>query len=223
MFKDNIDIITLFEERHASIATKYDEFHAATCADNEVRIVFFRINKPTIAIGKQQNLNIADTSIEVIRKLTKGTAVIFTGKEISFTVICGKDTMNSTVPSVKHREFMTLINDILNTNYTKSTVLVDTGSRHGYLPYGCFNALTKNEISYNGRKLVGSSFTRVEDKLVGHVMMYMEPSYEELYKYLPSEAEHTVKPISLQEINVYTTVKEFMQLFKERVMDEQLS
>jgi len=226
MFKDNVIFNILYEIRVPEDATNQDLWHLKHCKDNEVRIVFFNLNQKTIALGKQQHdkcldiNSLIDNKVKVIRKHTRGTAVLFSGNEIIISVIFGRNTLVSNVPSVNQKNFMNIINDILVNDYLLDTEICDKGSRHEYLPAGCFNALTKNEIGYMGKKLVGGSFTKTNEKLFGHIMLYLDDSYKEFQEYIKCKNNDTVFPISLRELNVTTNINDFKQLLEKRLLNE---
>jgi len=218
VFNGGVTPVFVSEVRAPSVASEVDGIHMGLCGANGVRVVDFLMKYPAVAVGKQQSIKYVREGLPVIRKVTNGTAVIFMGTELSLSISVGVNTLKDVKTTTGVRKWFT--QQMANTLYSLygiSCDVVDIGSRHPYKPAGCFNALTKGEIAYKGRKLLGVSFTRYGKVIFGHMMLYMDPKYHHLYEYV-DRVDGEVDPIAIREIVPEACRKVILQEFQERIM-----
>jgi len=202
--KNDTIITLLYEKRYAKDITDSDIAIASNCASNEIKLVLFKTLEPTIALGKQQLSSYVDEDrikedgIQVMNKATSGTVVYLDGTEFTMTVAVGSDVIDADVVTTTtvQKVIVGVLNQVLHTLGVNSEI-VTTNSTHEYKPAGCFNALTKNEIEVNGKKLAGCAFTRYKNVILGHMMIHTNKSYEVLNKYINDDSN--VGPIALSE------------------------
>ena len=200
----NGDIGIRSEIRIAKYATEYDKKYADK---KENMIVFFNTDKPMLALGREQNRKnvkmdeCEKDGVEIVNKLTNGTAVLVHDSELIATFVFNKDDVKDGYKSTT-RVFSAVnknINKVLN-ELGINSYLAEKSSKHQYKPVGCFNAIVKNDILYDGRKLVGTAFTEYNDMYIGHMLIYMDKTYDNACKYFNCCEKEKVPPISIKEI-----------------------
>jgi lipoate-protein ligase A len=202
MIIGNIDIIC--EKRKANQATEYDIRHLN---DKRNKIIFFNTDKPMLAIGREQskkNIKVEECKkdgVEIVNKITNGTAVLVNDTETIATIMFNKELVREKYRSTT-RIFAT-VNKVINmslNNLGIDSYMAKKSSKHQYKPVGCFNAIVKNDILYNDRKLVGTAFTEYNDMYIGHMLIYMDKTYDNACKYFNCCEKEKVPPISIKEI-----------------------
>ena len=209
-------LVHVKENRDPELATKSDIEHLSNIMPDEVRVIEFNLNRPTITLGKSQNLKV-DSDYDIRRKYTQGTAVYAYDSELILTICVGESVFNTNATSLVQNYFISKFNEVLNDLGILSSV-TGSGSRHSIRPEQCFNAYTKNEIIINNKKIVGCSFIKDGSRYLGHMILYIDPSYRELDEFIEINNDE-VLPISLHELGIdvdkSSIVKQFLEKLNE--------
>lgn len=151
---------------------------------------------PAVSLGYAQkasqgiNLNkCKELGIDVVRRLTGGRTVLH-WNELTYSVLClGKDPiLGGTI-----REAYQKINACLVEGVKRLGIDVNFESRRSSFPSTqnfcltspCFSSIAKYEVTFQGRKLIGSAQRRIGRMLLQHGSLLMGPEHKKLVELLP--------------------------------------
>ena len=213
--------INIYDElRFPLTAHLNDKYMVTHTKVNELNISNIVFSKPTIALGNKQTDKCITNSYNyaVIRKETNGTAVFMYDSELVLSIAIGCDVFSTPVVSKVQNWFINKILTTLTKLGVKGAEVTTKASRLEYMPSKCFSAYTKDEIIIGARKLVGCTFKKENNVFFGHCMVYMNNSYQNLYKCLVDEVE-VIKPISLLDLGIIVNKNDIINILK-RELDE---
>lgn len=167
---------------------------------------FYRWSPPAVSLGhfqKEEGLNqkvLDELGIVTVRRVTGGRAVLHWGDlTYSVTARAGRDTPAGLAESYRY----------ICRGLLAGLALLGVDASFGEEEYGapfpasCFALATPGDITWQGRKIIGSAQKRIGDTLLQHGSILLKPQGELLAKIFsrPSESELlTRKVTSLEEI-----------------------
>ncbi|MBI5476824.1 MAG: lipoate--protein ligase family protein [Ignavibacteriales bacterium] len=144
----------------------------------------------TISLGFNQNENdfdltkIKNAGIEIVRRPTGGRA-IFHAHELTYSVVIALD---STGPrEIYHAINRALLTSLQALGINAQLSAEDENFKHHYqssksIP--CFSSSAKNEIHYDGKKLIGSAQRKFGNVILQHGSFLLGTQHRELTEYL---------------------------------------
>ena len=173
---------------------------------NELFVRFYGWEPKCISLGRCQKPFLPPVEIDVVKRPTGGRALLH-DNEITYMVV-GKIPDNySVIQTYK------MVSDILIDGFKKlSTILAYGGERGGNKKY-CMNISSGADISYMGKKLIGSAQFRSEGYFLQHGSILRDIDYSFFEKVFVEPIDRE-KIITLNEINPKLTDAEIIEALK---------
>jgi len=156
---------------------------------------FYGWSKPTLSFGKNQQIP-EGLKFPTVRRITGGRALLH-DKELTYCFICHKDFLKNGESVIKSYE---QISNGLILGLQELGLKLEfpeykkVSTQSGY----CMNLATGSDLSYQGKKLIGSAQARKRDYILQHGSILMDYDKELLENIFEEKVD---KIISLKEIN----------------------
>ncbi|HEY3875040.1 MAG TPA: hypothetical protein VGM92_06160 [Candidatus Kapabacteria bacterium] len=133
---------------------------------------------PAVSIGYQQKIETIDSNacnergIDIVRRPTGGRAVLHYN-ELTYAVITRAHPADG-LYAVHNRIVTALVESIQSMSSSSSTdksaltVTPHAGTEKTALPVACFASVARHEVSWNGKKVIGSAQRRFGDVVLQH-------------------------------------------------------
>lgn len=190
-----------------------------TAIKNQEKEIIFRLygwSPACISLGRNQKDNFIDydfiksKNINIVRRLTGGRALLH-DKELTYSVVCPITALNygdNVTESYKE------ISQILINKLEKLNINLKFGANSGIhtkFDY-CMLISTGADLTYNGKKLIGSAQFRKDNYILQHGSIlydYDRELLEEIFK----EKVDTSSIISIKEINPNIKFEDLVNIF----------
>jgi lipoate-protein ligase A len=206
-----------YEVREPQEFYPLDEYYLSQLEEDEAKLVFMNFTEPCLALGRRQKEYEVKDDIAIMRKITNGTTNYVYKDEVSFAIYIKGDKFKDKKQSAIQQWIVWIVQSALN-DLGVETEIVTESSQHEYNPIHCFSSLTKGELVYNGRKILGASSTRCGKDFIFHGLIYIDKSYEKIYNYIDNDS--SIKPISVVEINSTLNKGDVIAAITTRVANE---
>lgn len=156
---------------------------------------FYSWSEPTLSFGKNQQV-LQDSHLPAVRRITGGRALLH-DKELTYCFICHKDFLKNGESVIKSYE---QISNSLILGFQELGLKLEfpeykkVSTKSGY----CMNLATGSDLTYQGKKIIGSAQARKRDYILQHgsiLIDYDKALLERIFK------EKVDEIISLKEIN----------------------
>ncbi len=156
---------------------------------------FYGWSEPTLSFGRNQEIT-GEKRFPSVKRITGGRTLLH-DKELTYCFICHQSFLKngeSVINSYKEISqgllfgFRSLGINLEFPQYKK------VSTRHGY----CMNLSTGSDLSYNGKKIIGSAQARKKGYILQHGSILLDYDKEMLEKIFDEKIENV---ISLKEIN----------------------
>lgn len=174
---------------------------------DELFVRFYGWEPKCISLGRNQKPFIPSVEIDVVTRPTGGRALLH-DNEITYMVVGKIPDGYSVIQTYK------MVSDILIDGFKKLSVnLAYGGDRGGNNKY-CMNISSGADISYMGKKLIGSAQFRREGYFLQHGSILRDIDYS-FFEKVFTEPIDREKIITINEINPKLTDDEIIQALKE--------
>ena len=174
---------------------------------DELFVRFYGWEPKCISLGRNQKPFIPSVEIDVVTRPTGGRALLH-DNEITYMVVGKIPDGYSVIQTYK------MVSDILIDGFKKLSVnLTYGGDRSGSNKY-CMNISSGADISYMGKKLIGSAQFRREGYFLQHGSILRDIDYS-FFEKVFTEPIDREKIITINEINPKLTDDEIIQALKE--------
>lgn len=174
---------------------------------NELFVRFYGWEPKCISLGRCQKPFVPPVEIDVVKRPTGGRALLH-DNEITYMVV-GKIPDNySVIQTYK------MVSDILIDGFKKLSINLAYGGERGGNKKYCMNISSGADISYMGKKLIGSAQFRSEGYFLQHGSILRDIDYSFFEKVFVEPIDRE-KIITLNEINPKLTDAEIIEALKE--------
>lgn len=174
---------------------------------DELFVRFYGWEPKCISLGRNQKPFIPSVEIDVVTRPTGGRALLH-DNEITYMAVGKIPDGYSVIQTYK------MVSDILIDGFKKLSVnLAYGGDRGGNNKY-CMNISSGADISYMGKKLIGSAQFRREGYFLQHGSILRDIDYS-FFEKVFTEPIDREKIITINEINPKLTDDEIIQALKE--------
>ncbi len=198
---------------------QFDEALLNRCEEEDIDFAlrFYAWEVPSVTLGRNQFVSGVDedfcakNNIPIVRRVTGGRALLH-DKELTYCVVCNKKIMkDGTCVSADYKQLSGVILRALrqvgiDAEFGQKTKSNISG---GY----CMNLSSIADISYQGKKFIGSAQFRKNTHILQHGSIPYSLDIELLKNIFPDEADFS-HIISLNEISPELDVQNFMQTLK---------
>jgi len=170
--------------------------------DKEVILAFINVKNESIYLGKYQpSFHLRkNVKIPFAKRKTGGGAIIMDGSELAGIIF---------VKNNKSYKENFLHFDYKFYNWLKMNLKDIQRAKYQPLEYRsveCFNTIYAGEHLFKDKKIIGSVATKVDNVYIHHFVVYIEPSYKKLSKYMKEDREIEFnKKISVAETQLNVT------------------
>ena len=165
------------------------------CSESEPVLRFYGWDEPTLSFGKNQIMPVV-TKFPSVKRITGGKTLLH-DKELTYSFVCRQDFLKngeSVINSYKE------ISNGLILGFQNLGVKLEfpenkkISIRHGY----CMNISTGSDLSYQGKKIIGSAQARKKGCILQHGSILLDYDKKILEETFDEKVEGV---ISLKEIN----------------------
>ena len=174
---------------------------------NELFVRFYGWEPKCISLGRNQKPFIPSVEIDVVTRPTGGRALLH-DNEITYMVVGKIPDGYSVIQTYK------MVSDILIDGFKKLSVNLTYGGDRGGSNKYCMNISSGADISYMGKKLIGSAQFRREGYFLQHGSILRDIDYS-FFEKVFTEPIDREKIITINEINPKLTDDEIIQALKE--------
>ena len=170
---------------------------------------FYNWRPKCISLGKNQPFELFynDFGIDVVRRPTGGRALLH-DMELTYCFVCPQKAGQSVVESYKE------ISDALILGFKKLGINLDYAShRAGNMRY-CMNISSRADVSYMGKKLIGSAQFRSRGYTLQHGSILYDLDFELIEKIFKQKPKKD-SIVTLNEINPNISQKSLIEALKE--------
>ncbi len=170
---------------------------------------FYNWRPKCISLGKNQPFELFynDFGIDVVRRPTGGRALLH-DMELTYCFVCPQKAGQSVVESYKE------ISDALILGFKKLGIKLDYAShRAGNMRY-CMNISSRADVSYMGKKLIGSAQFRSRGYILQHGSILYDLDFELAQKIFRQEIDKN-SIVTLNEINPNIEQNELIEALKQ--------
>ena len=170
---------------------------------------FYNWRPKCISLGKNQPFELFynDFGIDVVRRPTGGRALLH-DMELTYCFVCPQKAGQSVVESYKE------ISDALILGFKKLGINLDYAShRAGNMRY-CMNISCGADVSYMGRKFIGSAQFRSRGYILQHGSILYDLNFELIEKIFKQKPKKD-SIVTLNEINPNISQKSLIEALKE--------
>lgn len=177
---------------------EFDLHLANTCIDNEAYFRLYRWNPYCISLGANQSIDdinikkAKEDNIDIVSRPTGGRAILH-AEEITYSVIFPLNH-NLSPKEIYNKISLSLIRGLVNYNpKLGETELENLQPNFPALlkkPSGmmCFASTAKNEVKFDGKKLVGSAQRKLDKVVLQHGSVLCGTFHRKLTDYLSSDS-----------------------------------
>ena len=174
---------------------------------DELFVRFYGWEPKCISLGRNQKPFIPSVEIDVVTRPTGGRALLH-DNEITYMVVGKIPDGYSVIQTYK------MVSDILIDGFKKLSVNLTYGGDRGGSNKYCMNISSGADISYMGKKLIGSAQFRREGYFLQHGSILRDIDYS-FFEKVFTEPIDREKIITINEINPKLTDDEIIQALKE--------
>lgn len=174
---------------------------------DELFVRFYGWEPKCISLGRNQKPFISSVEIDVVTRPTGGRALLH-DNEITYMVVGKIPDGYSVIQTYK------MVSDILIDGFKKLSVNLTYGGDRGGNNKYCMNISSGADISYMGKKLIGSAQFRREGYFLQHGSILRDIDYS-FFEKVFTEPIDREKIITINEINPKLTDDEIIQALKE--------
>lgn len=174
---------------------------------DELFVRFYGWEPKCISLGRNQKPFIPSVEIDVVTRPTGGRALLH-DNEITYMVVGKIPDGYSVIQTYK------MVSDILIDGFKKLSVNLTYGGDRGGSNKYCMNISSGADISYMGKKLIGSAQFRREGYFLQHGSILRDIDYS-FFEKVFTEPIDREKIITINEINPKITDDEIIQALKE--------
>lgn len=174
---------------------------------DELFVRFYGWEPKCISLGRNQKPFIPSVEIDVVTRPTGGRALLH-DNEITYMVVGKIPDGYSVIQTYK------MVSDILIDGFKKLSVNLTYGGDRGGNNKYCMNISSGADISYMGKKLIGSAQFRREGYFLQHGSILRDIDYS-FFEKVFTEPIDREKIITINEINPKLTDDEIIQALKE--------
>lgn len=174
---------------------------------DELFVRFYGWEPKCISLGRNQKPFIPSVEIDVVTRPTGGRALLH-DNEITYMVVGKIPDGYSVIQTYK------MVSDILIDGFKKLSVNLTYGGDRGGSNKYCMNISSGVDISYMGKKLIGSAQFRREGYFLQHGSILRDIDYS-FFEKVFTEPIDREKIITINEINPKLTDDEIIQALKE--------
>ena len=174
---------------------------------DELFVRFYGWEPKCISLGRNQKPFISSVEIDVVTRPTGGRALLH-DNEITYMVVGKIPDGYSVIQTYK------MVSDILIDGFKKLSVNLTYGGDRGGSNKYCMNISSGADISYMGKKLIGSAQFRREGYFLQHGSILRDIDYS-FFEKVFTEPIDREKIITINEINPKLTDDEIIQALKE--------
>lgn len=174
---------------------------------DELFVRFYGWEPKCISLGRNQKPFIPSVEIDVVTRPTGGRALLH-DNEITYMVVGKIPDGYSVIQTYK------MVSDILIDGFKKLSVNLAYGGDRGGNNIYCMNISSGADISYMGKKLIGSAQFRREGYFLQHGSILRDIDYS-FFEKVFTEPIDREKIITINEINPKLTDDEIIQALKE--------
>lgn len=174
---------------------------------DELFVRFYGWEPKCISLGRNQKPFIPSVEIDVVTRPTGGRALLH-DNEITYMVVGKIPDGYSVIQTYK------MVSDILIDGFKKLSVNLTYGGDRGGNNKYCMNISSGADISYMGKKLIGSAQYRREGYFLQHGSILRDIDYS-FFEKVFTEPIDREKIITINEINPKLTDDEIIQALKE--------
>lgn len=174
---------------------------------DELFVRFYGWEPKCISLGRNQKPFIPSVEIDVVTRPTGGRALLH-DNEITYMVVGKIPDGYSVIQTYK------MVSDILIDGFKKLSVNLTYGGDRGGSNKYCMNISSGADISYIGKKLIGSAQFRREGYFLQHGSILRDIDYS-FFEKVFTEPIDREKIITINEINPKLTDDEIIQALKE--------
>ena len=181
--------------------------NAILTKSDELFVRFYGWEPKCISLGRCQKPFIPPVEIDVVKRPTGGRALLH-DKEITYMVVGKIPDGYSVIQTYK------MVSDILIDGFKKLSINLAYGGDRGGSNKYCMNISSGADISYMGKKLIGSAQFRREGYFLQHGSILRDIDYS-FFEKVFTEPIDREKIITINEINPKLTDDEIIQALKE--------
>lgn len=176
---------------------------------NHASLRFYNWSPKCISLGKNQPMEpfYKESGIDIVRRPTGGRALLH-DRELTYCFVCPQKDGMSVMTSYKE------ISDALILGFRKLGIELDySGSRGGDMRY-CMNISCGVDVSYMGRKFIGSAQFRSRGYILQHGSILYDLDFELIEKIFKQKPKKD-SIVTLNEINPNISQKSLIEALKE--------
>ena len=170
---------------------------------------------PAVSFGYAQRISrevdaqkVRERGIDIVRRPTGGRAVLH-WNELTYSVVCPADNpiMGGNINEAYRKISEGLLSGIrtLGIDATfESRRQTQPSPRGKELTSPCFTSTAQYEVTFNGRKLIGSAQQRIGTMLLQHGSLLLGPEHKQIAELLPSDKPGLQKRFA-RELDRHTT------------------
>lgn len=174
---------------------------------DELFVRFYGWEPKCISLGRNQKPFVPPFKIDVVTRPTGGRALLH-DKEITYMVVGKIPEGYSVIQTYK------MISDVLIDGFKKLSINLTYGGDRGGCNKYCMNISSGADISYMGKKLIGSAQFRSEGYFLQHGSILRDIDYSFFEKVFIEPIDRE-KIITINEINPKLTDDEIIEALKE--------
>lgn len=170
---------------------------------------FYNWQPKCISLGKNQPFEpfYNDFGIDVVRRPTGGRALLH-DKELTYCFVCPQKAGQSVVESYKE------ISDALILGFKKLGINLDYASHRAENMRYCMNISSRADVSYMGKKLIGSAQFRSRGYILQHGSILYDLDFELVQKIFRQKIDEN-SIVTLNEINPNIAQNELTEALKQ--------
>ncbi len=172
--------------------------------DKNAHVRFYSWKPKCVSLGRnQKNFDMPDFKIDVVRRPTGGRALLH-DMELTYSFVSPVFNNESVVQSYK------TISNSLILGFKKLGIELEMAQHKGRNSEYCMDSTSRADISYKGRKFVGSAQLRSHNYILQHGSILMDADFDLIEKIFRQKAEED-NIITLKEIDPKITKKDLIE------------
>jgi len=169
----------------------------------DMTVRFYTWSPKCVSLGKSQKEIRLGGDIDVVKRPTGGRALLH-DMELTYSVVCPIKEGQSVIESYKE------ISDALMEGFKKLDIELDYAGERGKNFNYCMNISSGADVSYKGRKLIGSAQFRKRGYLLQHGSILFDADFNYIEKIFMEKIDKN-SIITLKEINPDITAEQLTE------------